>query len=543
MNNRYVIGVDFGTSSVRAVVVNSENGHFIASSQFAYPRWSRMEFCEPSRNQFRQHPKDYIEGLEYVIKECLKHCSEDVIKSISGISIDTTGSTPVAVNRDGTPLSLLPEFEKNPNAMFFLWKDHTAVEEASRINEIAKEFFPYILKFSGGIYSSEWFWAKLLYVLRNDDKIRSSCVSWVEHCDWMPFMLTGNSDILNMKRSACAAGHKALWVKQNNGLPPLEFLKKVDHLLEGFENLYDEVYTADKKAGTLSKEWSAKLGLPENIVVGVGALDAHMGAVGAGIQPNYLSKVMGTSTCDMLVSPDHSDSDAVEGICGQADGSIIPGMIGMEAGQSAFGDIFSWFIDLLSWSKMDGAEVFAERKSTILERLSKEAEKITVTEDSALAVDWFNGRRSPDANQLLSAGIIGLNLGTGAPHIFRSLAESTCFGAMQIVERFRNEGVKIEGVIGSGGVAQKSPFIMQMMADILGMPIRISTSHETTAHGAAMFAATASGVYSNVSEAMKKMGSGFSKVYLPDEDKKTLYSLRYKRYKELSTFIEKQLTN
>ncbi len=539
----YVIGVDFGTSSVRAVLVDTENGHFLSSSEFAYPRWSKMEFCDPSKNQFRQHPKDYLEGLEHVVKDCIASCSAEVVRNISAISIDTTGSTPVAVNEEGIPLSLLPEFEENPNAMFFLWKDHSAVAEAARINDIAQKEFPEILKFSGGIYSSEWFWAKLLYVLRNDEAVGKACASWVEHCDWMPFLLTGQTQVKTMRRSACAAGHKAIWAQQHGGLPSAAFLKKVDPVLERFAGLYTEVHTADESAGTLTEEWANKLGLSEKVMVGVGALDAHMGAVGAMIQPNYLSKVMGTSTCDMLVSQVDAGSNAVKGICGQADGSIIPGMIGMEAGQSAFGDIFSWFTDLLCWNGEHVGQASEERKSAILERLSKAAEKIPVTKNTELAVDWFNGRRTPDANQLLSAGIIGLNLGSDAPSIYRSLAESTCFGARQIVERFRTEGVNIEGVIGSGGVAQKSPFIMQMMADILEMPIRISASQETTALGAAMFAATVAKVYGDVSKAMEKMGSGFSKVYLPDEEKRTIYAARYERYKELAAFLENQVTN
>ncbi len=540
-NNEYVIGVDFGTSSVRAIIVDAQNGENIASSEFKYRRWDKMKYCNASRNQFRQHPKDYIEGLEYVIKDCLNNCSQTISENIKGISIDTTGSTPVAVDETGQPLALQDKFAENPNAMFFLWKDHSAIAEAEYINEIAKNSTPDYLRFSGGLYSSEWFWSKLLYVLKNDAEVSEAMHSWVEHCDWMPYLLAGETDLQKMKRSTCAAGHKALWAKEHDGFPSSEFLNLLDPRLKKIRNsLSSETYPANIPAGNLSEEWANRLGLSTSVLVGIGALDAHMGAVGAGIKPYYLSKVMGTSTCDMLVVPPGDDSKIVKGICGQADGSIIPGMLGMEAGQSAFGDIFSWFADLLLWSV--DSEKKEDEKDKLLEYLNKEAEKRDFDPDAEIAVDWFNGRRTPDVNPYVKGGVCGLDLASDAVSIFRSLAESTCFGARRIIERFVSEGIPIEGVIGAGGVALKSPFIMQVMADVLGLPIKVSAAKETTAMGAAMFAATMSGIYKDVSEAMENMGAGFSNVYLPDEDKKTIDDHRYQKYKELSGFLEEQLT-
>src|SRR6476469_459681 len=350
-DNAYVIGVDYGSDSVRSIIVNVNDGFEVASSVFYYPRWKEQKFCDASANQFRQHPLDYVEGLEHTIKECLQKAGKEIVASVKAISVDTTGSTPVAVDKTGTPLALLPEFSNNPNAMFVLWKDHTATTEAAQINEHATKFEMNYLQYVGGIYSSEWFWAKLLRILRVDESVRNACYSWVEHCDWIPFLLTGGTDVHQMKRSVCAAGHKALWAEEWDGLPPNEFFASLDPLLNCFTSLlFKDAYTSDIVVGNISKEWAERLGLPEEVVIGVGAFDAHMGAVGGQIEPYYLSKVMGTSTCDMLVAPvDEVGDTLVRGICGQVPGSVIPVMIGMEAGQSAFGDAYAWFRNLLMW--------------------------------------------------------------------------------------------------------------------------------------------------------------------------------------------------
>jgi L-ribulokinase len=543
MDKTYVIGVDYGTDSVRSVLIDTYNGNEIAASVFFYSRWKEGKYCNASLNQFRQHPLDYIEGIEATIKDCVQKAGKEISQNVKAISIDTTGSTPVAVNKEGTPLAMLTEFEENPNAMFVLWKDHTAIKEAAEINDQAKKYPVNYLQYVGGIYSSEWFWAKLLHILREDSAIRNACFSWVEHCDWIPFLLTGGNDVTKMKRSVCAAGHKALWAKEFNGLPPNDFFSALDPLLDCFTSrLFTETFTSDKPAGTLSPEWAKRLGLSPKVVIGVGAFDAHMGAVGGQIEPYYLSKVMGTSTCDMLVAPTQEVKDIlVGGICGQVPGSVIPGMIGMEAGQSAFGDVYAWFKKLLSWPLDHLITDENNRKDItdkILTSLSKEAAELPLSENDELAIDWLNGRRTPDANQLLKGAIINVDLATDAPRFFKALVEATCFGAKAIVDKFVEQGVPVKGLIGLGGVANKSPYIMQMMADVIKMPIRIHKSEQTCAAGAAMFAATAAGIYSKVEDAMRAMGNGFGITYIPDESKTVIYAKRYLHYRQLGEFLE-----
>jgi L-ribulokinase len=548
----FVIGVDYGTDSVRSLLINAAGGSEIASAVFHYPRWKDGLYCHPAENRFRQHPLDYIEGIEQTILSCLSQAGPTAARHVRAISVDTTGSSPVAVDETGTPLSLLPAFHDNPNALFVLWKDHTAVKEAAEINAHATRFKTNYLRYVGGIYSSEWFWAKLLHVLRSDDAVRKACYSWVEHCDWIPFLLTGGRNVRDIRRSVCAAGHKALWAKDFGpaGLPPDEFFATLDPLLKGFTNrLYTETFASDVPAGNLSPEWATRLGLPNSVIVGVGAFDAHMGAVGGQIEPYHLSKVMGTSTCDMLVAPlDEVKDRLVKGICGQVPGSVIPGMMGMEAGQSAFGDAYAWFRNLLAWPLQqllpDSATspVIAPEISSLVDRilpeLSRQAAALNPSEDDPVALDWLNGRRTPDANQLLKGAITGLNLGTDAPQIFYAIAEATCFGAKSIVDRFISEGIPVKGLIGLGGVARKSPFIMQMMADIMDRPIRIHASEQTCALGAAMFAATAAGVYPKVEDAMSAIGQGFDATYTPDPGRTGIYARRFRRYQALGHFVE-----
>jgi L-ribulokinase len=554
-NSQYVIGLDYGTDSVRTVIINASNGDEVASSVFNYPRWTRGQYCDSSRNQFRQHPLDYLEGLEVTVKDCLGRVPEEVAKNIKGIAVDTTGSTPVAVNREGIPLSLTPGFEENPNTMFILWKDHTAVKEAEEINRVAKTWggIDYT-KFEGGVYSSEWFWAKILHVLRKDPKVAASAWSWVEHCDWMPAILTGNTDPLTLKRSRCAAGHKAMWHEDFGGLPEEKFLVAIDPLLKGLrEQLYKDTYTSDVPAGIISRKWAEKLGLPDDVVVGVGAFDAHMGAVGGEIEPYHLSKIVGTSTCDMLVAPMEDMSDTlVRGICGQVDGSITPGMLGLEAGQSAFGDVYAWFRDVIAWpvekilSRTKQVDEETRRKLVdeiimkIVPEITDAAEKVPIGESGIVALDWMNGRRTPDANQALKGAVTGLTLGSDAPKIFRALVEATAFGSKKIVERFEYEGVRIDGVIALGGVAKKSPFVMQVMADVLNRPIKVAKSEQTVALGAAMFAATVAGIYEKVEDAQKTMGSGFDTVYHPIPGNVKKYQVLYEKYERLGEFVEKE---
>ena len=543
----YCIGIDFGTDSVRAIIVNAQNGQETASAMFHYPRWKDALFCNASANQFRQHPLDYIEGMVSAVTAALRESGASVKSNIRSISIATTGSTPVAVDKTGTPLSLHPDFTNDPDAMFLLWKDHSSVKETAQINAHAKKFKPDYLRYVGGIYSSEWYWSKLLHILRNNSLIRKHAVSFVEHCDWMPFLLTGGKDIAKMKRSVCTAGHKALWAEDWGGYPPDEFFSSLDPVLKGFaSSLPAQTYTADQQAGMISEEWAANLGLGKNVIIGIGAMDAHMAAVGGQIEPYFLSKVMGTSTCDMLVAPiEDMKGKYVHGICGSVNGSIIPGMTGLEAGQSAFGDVYAWLRDLLAWplkhllEETDTVDI-EKVIHKIIPELSRQAAMLDFNSESVLSLDWFNGRRTPDANAMLKASITGLSLGTDAPEVFRSLAEATCFGAKAIVDRFIGQGISVKGLIGIGGVAKKSDFIMQMMADVLNLPIKVNQSEQSAALGAAMFAATAGGVYEKVQDAMLPMGKGFEKPFSPHPGKNKLYEARYRKYLETGKFVEER---
>ena len=549
-----VLGIDYGTDSVRTVVTDTANGTILSTAVFSYPRWQQGLFCDPNRNQFRQHPQDYVDGLQQSVREALTQAPAGTANRITGIAIDTTGSTPCALDRTGTPLALHPDFADNPNAMFVLWKDHTAVAEAQEINELARRWATDYTRYEGGVYSSEWFWAKILHVLRDDAAVRDAAYSWAEHCDWIPYLLTGGTDVHQMKRSRCAAGHKAMWHPAWNGLPDEEFLTTLDPLLGGLRaRLFEETHTSDQVAGNLSDQWAETLGLSPEVVVSVGAFDAHMGAVGGQIEPYYLSKVMGTSTCDILVVPkDELNDQLVSGICGQVDGSVIPGMEGLEAGQSAFGDVYAWFKSVLAWplehlvansSLLDDAtkqQLLDETLDRIIPALSEAAAQIPPEQSAALAIDWMNGRRTPDANQRLTGALFNLSLASDAPVLFRALVEATCFGAKRIVDRFRREGVPVKGLIGLGGVAKKSPFIMQTMADVMDMPIRIARAEQTCALGASMFAATAAGHFATVSEAMTAMGAGFDAEYQPNPDHVAHYQARYEQYQRFGDFIEQE---
>lgn len=543
MTSRYTIGIDFGSDSVRALVVNTANGESLGTSVSYYPRWKEGKYCDAAASQFRQHPLDYLESLEAAVKGALEAAGSEVAKNVVGMSVDTTGSTPVAVDRNGTPLALLPEFSENPNGMFILWKDHTGNAEAEEINELAHNGSIDYTKYVGGIYSSEWFWAKILRTLRVDEKVREKAFSWVEHCDWISAELTGNTNPLTLKRSRCAAGHKAMWHEEFEGLPSEEFFTYLDPLLSGLrDRLYTETFTSDETMGFISPEWANKLGVPENVVIGVGAFDAHMGGVGAEIEPYSLVRVMGTSTCDMLVAPTEEVGHLlIKGICGQVDGSILPGMLGMEAGQSAFGDVYAWFQRLLLGPVNDlvpDQAVKDKMANELIPYLAEKASQITLTENDAIALDWFNGRRTPDANHTLKGAISGLNLGSDAATVFKALVEATAFGAKAIVDRFISEGVPIKQVIGIGGVANKSSFAMQTLADVLNMPIKIAASEQACALGAAMFAATAAGIYENVDEAQKAMGSGFDKEYHPNPSKNAVYNKLYEKYTAFGQFVE-----
>lgn len=541
MNLRYVIGLDFGTDSCRALVVDANNGEEKASGICYYPRWKAGLYCDAQTNRYRQHPLDYIEAMVESVHSALSQLNAVEQNAIKGICIDTTGSTPVLTDINGTPLAMLPEFEEEPDAMFILWKDHTAVKETEEINTLIKEQGFDYLKYEGGTYSSEWVWAKVLHIINTNLKIKEVACSWVEHCDWMTGLITGNTMPEKILRSRCAAGHKAMWNEQW-GLPSKSFLSMLHpSLAEMLPHLFVQTYTSDTKAGTLTAEWASKLGLPEGIAVAVGALDAHMGAVGASIAPKVLVRIMGTSTCDIMVAEQSEIGErCIEGICGQVDGSVLPGFIGFEAGQSAFGDIYAWFKKLQAWSLNHISE--GEEKEQLLDDmlvlLTKEAQAIIPKENDVIALDWMNGRRTPYANQTLKGIIAGLTLGTTAPEMFKALVEATAFGSKRIVEHMRSQGLYIESINAIGGISKKAPYVMQTLADVLNMPIRVIRSEQTCALGAAMFAAVAAGIYKNITEAIHSMGSIVETEYIPNAEYVKIYEKLYGKYLRLAELAE-----
>lgn len=538
---KYVIGIDYGTDSCRALVVDSENGREIASAVCHYPRWKKGLYCDARSQRYRQHPLDYTESLEKAVREALAAISAEMPGEICALAFDTTGSTPVLTDAQGTPLALTARFAGEPDAMFVLWKDHTAIPEAAEINAAAKKADTDYTLYSGGIYSAEWAWAKVLHILKTNPAVADAAYAWVEHCDWMCALLTGNTRPEELLRSRCAAGHKGLWHAAWGGWPPAAFFDGLRPGLGRFaERMSPETHTAERIAGGLCGEWAARLGLPEGIPVAVGAVDAHIGAVGAGIRPGVLTRIMGTSTCDIVVAPAGKLDGAVRGICGQVDGSVLPGYVGMEAGQSAFGDVYAWFRDLLMWPVRELLPERADLAEDVIPHLSQQAVAIDPRESSVLALDWLNGRRTPDANQLLTGALTGLTLGTSAPMIFRALVEATAFGSRAIAERFTGEGVEIRSILAIGGIAVKSPFVMQTLSDVLGMPIRVVRYDQTCALGAAMCAAVAAGIYPTLEAAQAAMGVGEYVDYTPDPERRAFYEKQYECYTALGRFMELQ---
>ena len=538
--NKLIIGIDYGTDSCRALVIDTTSGKEVATYTSFYRRWKEELFCNPSRNQYRQHPQDYIDSLKEVIRGVTQQLSSEEVKRVVAIGIDTTGSTPCLTDKQGTPLALLPKHAENPNAMFFLWKDHTSIQEANEINELSRKWETDYTSRSGGIYSSEWFWAKGLHALREDASIREDAYAIIEHCDWMPALLTGNLKPEEVKRSRCAAGHKGMWAEEWGGYPSQEFFSQLDPLLDGFaKQLSDKTYTSDNSAGKLTNEWSQRLGLPAGIDVAVGIIDAHAGAIGAGINANTMVKIVGTSTCDIIVTPKSDLVDTlIPGISGQVDGSVIPNLIGLEAGQSAFGDVYAWLRDILSWS-LNLSEIEDKKaiEDKILNQLTKEAEMLPLTENDLVASDWLNGRRTPFADQSLKGGIIGITLGTTPAELFRSLVEATAFGSKAILDHIEKEGVKVTEIFGVGGISLKSPYVMQTLSDIMGVPITVASTEQAGALGAAMFAAVSANIFKTVEEAQDTLNQGILFKYVPDKEKEVIYLKKYEKYKELGEIL------
>lgn len=518
----YTIGLDFGTNSVRALIVDVTNGKEVGSHVYNYEHGEAgiiLDSKDP--NLARQHPADYLKGIEITIKESLKQAKiapNDVI----GIGVDTTGSTPIPVDKDGTALALLPKFDKNPHAMAWLWKDHTGHAEAEEVTATAEKARPQYLAKCGGRYSSEWFWAKILRCARVSPEVSDAAYTWVEFADWVPAVLTGTTKPDVLKRGICAAGHKAMFNPNWGGYPDEEFLSLLDPKLAKLrKTLPSKAYHVGEAAGKLSAEWASKLGLKEGIPVAIGAFDAHLGAVGSGTTTGTLVKIMGTSTCDIMVSPMKQDLADVPGLCGIVPESVIPGFFGLEAGQSAVGDIFNWFVNVIKPAAGGHAELTAG------------AEKLKPGESGLLTLDWHNGNRTVLVDQRLTGLIVGLTLHSTPAEIYRTLVEATAFGARVIMERFEEFGVKVQRVINCGGIAARSPLAMQIYADIMNRPLAISSSTQTCALGSAVAAAVVAGAHKSFDDAVKVMTSVQDKIYTPIPANVAVYERLYELYRSL----------
>jgi L-ribulokinase len=530
----YVIGLDYGTNSVRCLILDVKNGDELGTAVYNYPTGQAGIIIDRrDHNLARQNPADYLTGIEVAVKKTLAQAKKANKKfnpaEIIGIGVDTTGSTPLPVDENGKPLALSKEFKKNPNAHAWLWKDHTGHAEAAEITALAKNEHPEYLDKCGGTYSSEWFFSKILHCLRVDPKVYDAAYTWVEHADWIPAVLTGTEHPSKLKRCRCAAGHKAMFNNNWGGYPAKDFLVKLDPKLGRLrDSLPNKTYTIDTKAGNLTEDWAKKLGLSAGIPVAIGAFDAHLGGVGAGIQTGTLVKIIGTSTCDMVVARNDAGVPDVPGICGIVDGSILPGYLGLEAGQSAVGDIFNWFVNYIQ----PGG-----KKAGSHQELEKLAAKLNPGQSGLLALDWNNGNRTILVDQRLTGLLLGQTLHTTPGEIYRALVEATAFGALTIINRFEEYGVKINQVVNCGGIAEKSPLVMQIYADVTGREMKISRSAQTCALGSAIAGAVVAGSkaggFDNYADAQKAMCGVKAKTYKPIPENHEVYKQIYTLYKQM----------
>ena len=529
MSLKYTIGLDYGTNSVRALIVNVANGAEVAAAVWTYAHGTQGVILSRDPNLARQHPLDYVNGAEITIKQALATAKKSVKgfnpEQVIGIGVDTTGSTPLPVDANGQPLAFSKKFAGNPAALAWLWKDHTGVAEAAEITALAKKIRPQYLAKCGGIYSSEWFFSKILKCRRAAPQVFDAAYSWIELSDLVPAALTGTLAPDKFTAGVCAAGHKAMFNEGWGGYPDAEFLSQLDPKLGALrDRLPKKVRAVDTAAGTLTAEWAKKTGLTAGIPVAVGAFDAHTGAIGAGVKPGTLVKIIGTSTCDISMKLNTEKLADIPGVCGIVDGSVVPGYFGIEAGQSAVGDIFNWLVNYLQpGGKAAGSH----------EELTKGALKLQAGESGLLALDWNNGNRTVLVDQQLTGLLVGQTLYTTPAEIYRALIEATAFGALTIINRFEEYGVKIDEVVNCGGIADKSPLVMQIYADITGRPMKISRSAQTCALGSAIAAAVIAGAHKDFATAQKKMTGLKPKVYKPNAKAHATYQELYTLYKEL----------
>jgi L-ribulokinase len=529
MSAQYTIGLDYGTNSVRALIVNVATGAEVAAAVWTYSHGTQGVILARDPNLARQHPADYVNGAESTIKQALAMAKKSVkgfsTAQVIGIGVDTTGSTPLPVDKEGQPLAFSKKFANNPAAMAWLWKDHTGVNEAAEITALAKKTRPQYLAKCGGTYSSEWFWSKVLKCLRVAPEVFNAAYSWIELSDFVPAALTGTEHPSKFVAGVCAAGHKAMWNAKWGGYPDEAFLSKLNlKLAQLRKRLTTRVHSIDCAVGGLTPAWAKKTGLTAGIPVAVGAFDAHLGAVGSGVAPGTLVKIIGTSTCDIAIAANTKKLADVPGLCGIVDGSVLPGYFGLEAGQSAVGDLFNWLVNYIEpGGKEAGSHV----------ELSKGALKLQSGESGLLALDWNNGNRTILVDQRLTGLLVGQTLYTTPAEIFRALIEATAFGALTIINRFEEYGVKISSVVNCGGIAEKSPLVMQIYADVTGRPMKISRSAQTCALGSAIAAAVVAGAHKDYATAIKRMTGLKPTVYKPNAKAHATYKQLYAVYKQL----------
>ena len=527
---KYAIGLDYGTNSVRCLIVDVADGRELGTCVYGYETCEAGIILDPAdHNLARQNPVDYLKGVEVTIAGAIAEAQKAEPKfdpkDVIGIGVDTTGSTPLPVDKDGTPLALLDAFKDNPNAHAWLWKDHTGYAEAAEITELAAQERPEYLAKCGGTYSSEWFFSKILHCLRVDPAVFDAAYTWVEHADWLPAVLTGTDAPEKIKRCRCAAGHKAMFNDDWGGYPDAEFLGKLDPKLGQLrQTLSDQTYAVDEAAGKLTNEWASKLGLTAGIPVAMGAFDAHLGAVGSGIKEGVLVKIIGTSTCDMVVAPSSSKLPDIPGICGIVDGSILPGFYGLEAGQSAVGDIFNWFVNYIQPGGKDAGSH---------EALTTKAAQLKPGQSGLLALDWNNGNRTILVDQRLTGLLLGQTLHTKPEEIYRTLVEATAFGALTIINRFAEYGVEIAEVVNCGGISEKNAMLMQIYADVTGREMKISRSAQTCALGSAIAAAVVGGAHADFSTAQTAMCGIKETMFKPIPENHQVYQQLYKLYRQL----------
>ncbi len=534
--SKFSIGLDFGTNSCRSLIVDLADGKELSSHVFNYPSGDAgviVNSADP--NQARQNSDDYLQGIEITIKEAIKKASaassDFSAENIIGIGVDTTGSSPMPVDSKGVPLCFHDEFRNQPAAMVWLWKDHSGFAEAEKITEAASKTHPEYLAKIGRIYSSEWFWSKVWHCQRENPKVFNSAYAFVEICDWIPAVLIGNTNPDDIKRSICAAGHKAMYNEEWGGYPDPDFL---DSLSDGLGKLRGRIprsaFSAEERAGYLSEDWADKLGLSRKVAVAVGAFDAHMGAVGAGVDVGTLVKILGTSTCDIMVWPSEKKLADIPGVCGIVDGSVMKGYYGIEAGQSAVGDIFLWFVNNLV------PDSYGKTQEERFSNLEKAAAELKPGETGLMALDWNNGNRTILVDVRLTGLLLGQTLHTQPHEIYRALVEATAFGALAIIDRIEENGISIKDVVNCGGLAVKNSLLMQIYADVTGRPMKISRSEQTPALGAAIFGAMAAGKnaggFETIAHAQSAL-TGVNKTYQPIRENHEIYKKLYAIYKQL----------